>query len=262
MPGLKIAGWPVACLATAASGVVGWEAAGAGDGGREAATFGVAGVERAGSPAAATVGGAGSTAVGAAGLGGAGGTAAGSGTGGQADSLETDSWEADSWEADSWDADLGEAGPGAGLEDAGRADAGFVGADLVAPDAEAGSAMLRGVGADAGFDPTGPEAARFGAAGGGAPDCAVGFVAAAVVSGGKVALVLMDEASTAAGGSGETLWAEPRAWSRAGLRLLRRGRFRAGGRFASVGGFAIRAFTPLFRHINEIRDRGAILPSA
>jgi hypothetical protein len=248
MPGLKIAGWPVAGLATAASGVVGWEVAGAGDGGGEAATFGVAG--------------AGSTAVGAAGLGGAGGTAAGSGTGGQADSLETDSWEADSWEADSWDADLGEAGPGAGLEDAGRADAGFVGADLVAPDAEAGSAMLRGVGADAGFDPTGPEAARFGAAGGGAPDCAVGFVAAAVVSGGKVALVLMDEASTAAGGSGETLWAEPRAWSRAGLRLLRRGRFRAGGRFASVGGFAIRAFTPLFRHINEIRDRGAILPSA
>jgi hypothetical protein len=257
MPGLKIAGWPVAGLATAASGVVGWEVAGAGGGGREAAAFGVAGVERAGSPAAATVGGAGSTAVGAAGLGGAGGTAAGSGTGGQADSLETDSWE-----ADSWDADLGEAGPGAGLEDAGRADAGFVGADLVAPDAEAGSAMLRGVGADAGFDPTGPEAARFGAAGGGAPDCAVGFVAAAVVSGGKVALVLMDEASTAAGGSGETLWAEPQAWSRAGLRLLRRGRFGAGGRFASVGGFAIRAFTPLFRHINEIRDRGAILPSA
>jgi hypothetical protein len=121
--------------------------------------------------------------------------------------------------------------------------------------------MLRGA-TVAGFDAAGAEVADFGAAGGGAPGSAVGFVAAAVVSGGKIALVLIDEASTAAGGSGETLWAEPRAWSGAGLRLFRRGWFGAGGRFASVGGFAIRAFTPLFRHINEIRDRGAILPSA
>jgi hypothetical protein len=120
-----------------------------------------------------------------------------------------------------------------------------------------GGAGLATLGAAAG-----PAAAGLGAAAAGAGICTVGFVAAAVVSGGKDALILLDEAPIAVVGSVGTLWGiEPSAFG-AGVRRVLRGRPEAGGGLPALGGFAILGFTPLFRHINEIRDRGAILPSA
>jgi hypothetical protein len=120
----------------------------------------------------------------------------------------------------------------------------------------------------AGFGLEGLEVVGSGCAGlatlatGGVGICTVGFVACAVVSGGKDALILLDEASIAVVGSAGTLWGtEPSAFG-AGVRRVLRGRPEAGGGLPALGGFAILGFTPLFRHINEIRDRGAILPSA
>ena len=96
----------------------------------------------------------------------------------------------------------------------------------------------------------------------GAGICTVGFFAVAVVSAGKDALTLSDDASTAVVGCVGTLWGtEPSAFG-AGARRVLRGRPAAGGGLPALGGFAILGFAPLFRHINEIRDRGAILPSA
>jgi hypothetical protein len=108
---------------------------------------------------------------------------------------------------------------------------------------------------------SGPGAAGFGVETGGAGICTVGFAAAAVVSTGKDALILLDEASTAVVGSAGALWGTESSAFGAGARRVLRGRPEAGG-VPALGGFAILGFTPLFRHINEIRDCGAILPSA
>jgi hypothetical protein len=120
----------------------------------------------------------------------------------------------------------------------------------------------------AGFGLAGLEVVGTGRAGsatlatGGAGICTVGFVACAVVSGGKDALILLDEAPIAVVGSVGMLWGtEPSAFG-AGVRRVLRGRPEPAGGLPALGGFAILGFTPLVRHINEIRDRGAILPSA
>jgi hypothetical protein len=152
-------------------------------------------------------------------------------------------------------AGLGLAGLGlAGLEVVGSGGAGLAAGGVVGPEATESAATL---GAAAGR-----VAAGSGAAVGGAGICTVGFVACAVVSGGKDALILLDEAPIAVVGSVGTLWGtEPSAFG-AGVRRALRGRPEAGAGIPALGGFAILGFTPLFRHINEIRDRGAILPSA
>jgi len=106
-----------------------------------------------------------------------------------------------------------------------------------------------------------PGAAGFEGVAAGAGICTVGFFAAAVVFAGKDALTLLDEASTAVVGMG-MLWGTAPSASGTGVRRVPRGRPEAGGGLPALGGFAILGFTPLFRHINEIRDRGAILPSA
>jgi hypothetical protein len=134
---------------------------------------------------------------------------------------------------------------------------GVVGADLVAPGPNALRSVVPRVAA-AGPEPAGCETV-FGCG----PAGAVGGVAVAVLSTGKVALILLDEASTAVVGlSGAFLVAESPVACGAGLRRGRRGRSAAGGGLPSWGGFAILGFTPLFSHINEILDRAAILPSA
>ena len=92
--------------------------------------------------------------------------------------------------------------------------------------------------------------------------CTVGFFTAVIVFAGKDALTLLDEARTAVVGSVGMLWGTEPSASGAGVRRVPRGRPEAGGGLPALGGFAILGFTPLFRHINEIRDRGAILPSA
>jgi hypothetical protein len=92
--------------------------------------------------------------------------------------------------------------------------------------------------------------------------CTVGFFVAVVVFAGKDALTLLDEASTAVVGWVGMLWGTEPSASGAGVRRVPRGRPEVGGGLPALGGFAILGFTPLFRHINEIRDRGAILPSA
>ena len=109
----------------------------------------------------------------------------------------------------------------------------------------------------------GPGAEGFEGAAGGTGICTVVFFAAVVVFAGKDALIILDEASTAVVGSVGTLWGtEPSAFG-AGVRRALRGRPEAGDGLPALGGFAILGFTPLFRHINEIRrDCGAILPSA
>ena len=96
----------------------------------------------------------------------------------------------------------------------------------------------------------------------GAGICTVGFLTADIVFAGKDALTLLDEAWTAVVGSVGMLWGTEPSASGAGVRRVPRGRPEAGGGLPALGGFAILGFTPLFRHINEIRDRGAILPSA
>lgn len=103
------------------------------------------------------------------------------------------------------------------------------------------------------------DATSAGVEGGGAGICSVGFVTAAVVFAGKDALILLDEASAVVGSA---LWGTELPTFGTGARRVRRGRPEAGGGLPALGGFAILGFTPLFRHINEIRDRGAILPSA
>ena len=115
--------------------------------------------------------------------------------------------------------------------------------------------------------PTWRAAAAPGAAGlegvaAGAGICTVGFFAAVVVFAGKDALTLLDEASTAVVGWVGMLWGTEPSASGAGVCRVPRGRPEVGGGLPALGGFAILGFTPLFRHINEIRDRGAILPTA
>ena len=95
----------------------------------------------------------------------------------------------------------------------------------------------------------------------GAGICTVGFLTADIVFAGKDALTLLDEAWTAVVGSMGMLWGTEPSASGAGVRRVPRGRPEGGG-LPALGGFAILGFTPLFRHINEIRDRGAILSSA
>ena len=90
-------------------------------------------------------------------------------------------------------------------------------------------------------------------------DCSVDSGGTAV-SGGKTTLGLLDDAWTpAVASSGTGFGAEPSTFE-AGLPGFRRRRPAEGLPF--WGGFAILGFTPLFRHINEIRDLAAILPSA
>jgi hypothetical protein len=106
-----------------------------------------------------------------------------------------------------------------------------------------------------------PGAAGLAGVAAGAGICTVGFLTADIVFAGKDALTLLDEAWTAVVGSVGMLWGTEPSASGAGLRRVPRGRPEGGG-LPALGGFAILGFTPLFRHINEIRDRGAILPSA
>ena len=106
-----------------------------------------------------------------------------------------------------------------------------------------------------------PGAAGLEGVAAGAGICTVGFLIGDIVFAGKDALTLLDEAWITVVGSVGMLWGTEPSASGAGVRRVPRGRPEGGG-LPALGGFAILGFTPLFRHINEIRDRAAILPSA